>query len=320
MERAASDDPIPVVLNIDVEPDGPGHLVPDGGSRLGIDATRRWVDEIRDRAEARSGRSASVGWLVRCDPQIEEVYGSATHLVDAEPALFARAAERGDDVGLHIHAWRRDPEEGWVDDYGNDDWLVECTDRSFAAFAEAFGRPCRSVSFGNRFLGPVAIARLAHHGATVDLTGEPANGPVADGDWPHVRGEIPDYRRMPRRPHPLCPGVTELPMTAGRKRLGLRPKAHLSRMRRHGLRERLDQPVQLGGKDVPGVSFGALMADALRRQARPYLSFAVRSDGILDPVQRPRLVGRLDELLARPEAERFWFVTPDAALALLDGG
>jgi hypothetical protein len=47
---------------------------------------------------------------------------------------------------------------------------------------------------------------------------------------------------------------------------------------------------------------------------RPYLSFAVRSDGILSPVQRPRLVDHVDELLALPEAERFAFVTPAEAV------
>jgi hypothetical protein len=88
-------------------------------------------------------------------------------------------------------------------------------------------------------------------------------------------------------------------------------------MRRHGLRERLDQPVRPGGKEIPGMPFGELIADSLRRQRRPYLSFAVRSDGILDDVQRPRLVGHLDQLLALPEARRFRFVTPTEAVESL---
>ena len=308
---------IPVVVTVDLEPDGPGHLVSSRSTWNGIEATRRWVDQIRARIEGASGRTFRVSWLVRCDPQVEEIFGSPSHLIDVAPDLYAEAAERGDAIGLHIHGWRRVEGEGWVDDYGDDAWFEECIDRSFAAYADAFGRPCRIVSFGNRFMGPAAIARLAHHGVAVDVTGEPGNGPVADGDWPHVRGLIPDYRRMPRRPHPLAPGVIELPMTAGRKRKGLRPKAHLSRMRRHGLRERLDHPVQLGGRDLPGVAFGEVMADSLRHQDRPYLSFAVRSDGILDPVQHPRLVGHLDELLALPEAGRFAFLTPTEALSAL---
>lgn len=311
---------IPVVLSVDLEPDGRGHEVDADTTWLGAAATRSWLDTVLDRSSAGTGRPARLNWLVRCDPQVEDVFGSASFVVDAEPELFAAAADRGDEVGLHIHGWRRDPDGAWVDDFGDEAWFDECIDRSMAAFAEAFGRRCRVVSFGNRFLGEAAIARLVHHEVAIDQTGEPANGPVADGDWPHVRGAIPDYRRMPRRPHVLAPGLVELPLTAGRKRLGCRPRAHLSRMRRHGLRERLDHPVQLGGKEVPGTSFGELMADSLRRQRRPYLSFAVRSDGILDATQRQRLLRHVDELLSLPEAERFQFMTPSEAVEVLGVG
>ena len=308
---------IPVVLSVDLEPDGPGHLVTPETPWLGADAVRRWIDDILERSAARTGRDGRVNWLVRFDPQVEETYGSATYAVEAEPDLFARADERGDELGLHIHGWRRTPEGGWVDDFGDEAWLGECIDRSVAAFDKAFGRPCPTVSIGNRALTPAAIARFVHHGVAIDQTGEPANPPVDDGAWPNVRGAIPDYRRMPRHPHLLVPGLVELPLTAGRKRLGLHPKAHLSRMRRHGLRERLDQPLQLGGKDVPGTSFGELISDALARLPRPYLSFAVRSDGILNPVQRPRLVGHIAEVLTLPEAERFAFMTPTEAVEAL---
>ena len=304
---------IPVVLSIDVEPDGRGHEVTADTRWDGVAATRGWVDEIRQRTTGRTGRPARVSWLLRCDPQIEEVFGPGA-AVAADPGLLAAARQHGDEVGLHVHGWRRQPGGGCVDDYREGAWLDECIDRSFAAFSDAVGYPCRVGSMGNRFLGPGAVAGLVRNGLAVDKTAEPGCHPVADGDWPHVRGDIPDFRRTPRRPHVLTPGLVELPLTAGRKRLGLRPRAHLSRMRRHGLRERLDQPVQLGGKDLPRTSFGDLMADSLRRQDRPYLAFAVRSDGLLDEVQRPRLTGHVDELLALPEAERFAFMTPTEAI------
>jgi hypothetical protein len=282
-----------------------------------VAACRRWVEDVRARTEAQTGRPARFSWLLRCDPQVEELCGSATYTVDAEPDLFAQAAARDDEVGLHIHGWRRAPEGGWVDDYGDAAWLGECIDRSFAAFAEAFGRGCGVASMGNRFLGPAAVEGLARNGATVDVTGEPASWPVPDGQWAHVRGDIPDFRRMPRQPHVLAPGLVELPHTAGRKRLGPRPRAHLARMRRHGLRERLDHSIQLGGRDVPGTTFGQMISDALVRMPRPYLGFAVRSDGLLDSDQRPRLVGHVDELLGLPEAERFAFMTPTEAVEAL---
>jgi hypothetical protein len=311
--------PIPVVLSFDLEPDGPGQSLAGKGTWHGVDETRGWVDGLRARIEASSGRPARVSWMVRCDPQVEAAFGSATDLFDRAPSLLADADDRGDATGLHIHAWRRTADGGWVDDFGDDGWLAECIDRSHAAFLQAVGRPCRLVSMGNRFLGPTAIARMLHHGTAIDMTGEAAAGPVADGGWPHVGGAIPDYRRMPRGPHLLAPGLIELPLSAGRKRLGPRPRAHLSRMRRHGLFQRLDQPVQLGGKDIPGVGFGELMADSLRRQKRPHLVFAARSDGLLDPVQRPRLLDHMEQLLALPDASRFWLATPAEAVEALGG-
>jgi hypothetical protein len=310
---------IPVVLSVDVEPDGTGHDLTADGRWDGVAATRAWVDEIRERTTARTGRAARVSWFLRCDPQVEELFGR-TASVEADPQLVPTARDNGDELGLHVHGWRRRPDGSWVDDYRDDAWLDECIDRSFATFADIVGAPCRVGSMGNRFLGPTAVAGLVRNGLTVDNTGEPASHPVADGHWAHVRGDIPDYRRMPRRPHPIGPGLVELPLTAGRKRLGLRPRAHLSRMRRHGVRQRLDQPAQLGGRDLPGLPFGRLMSDSLRHQRRPYLSFAVRSDGLLDPVQRPRLVSHVDQLLALPEAERFAFMTPTEAVAFLGSG
>jgi hypothetical protein len=81
-------------------------------------------------------------------------------------------------------------------------------------------------------------------------------------------------------------------------------------MRSHGVRERLDQPMQFGGGPRAGETFGSMVRRSLAHQRRPYLCFAVRSDGILHAEQGPRLRDHLDQLLALPEAPRFAFVTP----------
>ena len=313
--------PIPVVLAVDLEPDGPGAVLDHDATWHNTGAIRRWVDDVRQRAEARSGHPSRVAWLLRCDPQVEAVFGRATHLIETEPRFFAAARARGDEMGVHVHAWRRSPGGGWVDDFGDPEWFAHCLDRAFTAYAEGFGEPARIASIGNRYLTPTAIERLVAHGVAIDLTAEPANGPVEDGAWPGVTGDLPDFRRTPRGLHQLAPGLVELPVTASRKRLGRDVRAHLHRMRRHGVRERLDHPVQLGGKPVPGVGFDELMADSLRHQrGRPFLHFAVRSDGVLDPVQRPRLDANVAALLAMPEAPRFAFVGPSEAVRMLEGG
>jgi hypothetical protein len=311
---------IPVVSSVDVEPDGPGHVPSPPGPWPGTAATHAWLDEGRARMAEVTGRPARLTWALRMDGGMGEVYGAATHAADAHPELLADASAQGDELGVHVHGWRRDGTGAWVDDFGDGAWFADTIDTALAAFSTALGRPCRITRLGNRFSSPAALAHLAAAGVTVDLTMEPARIGAADGTWDHVRGAIPDYRRTPRRPHRLGPGLTELPLTATSKRLGRDVHAHLSRMRRHGVRERLDQPMQFGGGPAPGDSFVDAIRRSLRRQRRPYLCFAVRSDGILDPEQGPRLRRHLDALLALPEAPRFAFVTPAECLALLDAG
>jgi hypothetical protein len=305
---------IPVVVSVDVEPDGKGHEPPPPGPWSGALATHEWLNAARDRMAERTGRPARFTWTLRMDAGVDP----PSWAVDAHPGLIADVTERGDALGVHVHGWRQDPDGAWVDDFGDGEWFARTLDVALDAFAEALGRPCRITRMGNRFTSPAVLDQLAARGVAVDLSMEAGCTGVADGDWDHVRGHIPDYRRTPRRPHRVRPGLVEIPLTASSKRLGLDVHAHLSRLRRHGLRERLDLPVQFGKADPPGDDFGSMMRRSLRAQRRPYLCFAIRSDGLLDPVQRPRLLAHLDDLLALPEASRFAFVTAEECAAMVD--
>ncbi len=307
---------IPLVLCIDVEPDGTGEEPVPGGPWAGTSAIHAWLSDVRSRLEERTQAVAHLSWFLRMDPQVEAAYGSATHVVDAHADVLEDIAARDDAVGLHVHAWRW-TEDGWLDDFADSQWFGECIDRAFAAFAQAFGRPCRLSRLGNRYLDAAAVQRLVDLGVTVDLTAEPGQIDRPDGTIPHLRGGLPDYRRTPRRPHSLAPGITELPLTAGRKTLGIHPYAHLSRMRHHGVLERLDQPLTFGLRPHGPHSFGEQVRRSLAVQSRPYLAFAVRSDSILEDVVSARLRAHMDELLAIPEASRFRVVTPEAAIEAL---
>jgi hypothetical protein len=268
------------------------------------------------RLEERTGRPARLSWFLRMDPQVSAVFGSAHHVVDVHPELLADTAEHGDALGLHIHAWRM-ADDGWLDDYLSSAWFGECIDRSFDAFADAFGRPCALTRLGSRYLDEPAAQRLAALDVAVDLTVEPGSISRPDGSIPRLRGALPDYRRSPRRPHEVVPGLTELPLTASRKSLGRNVRAHLSRMRRHGLTQRLDQPLPIGQPAHGPEPFGEQVRASLALQGRPYLAFAVRSDSLLDPILAERLEAHLEALVAIPEASRFTFTTPHEALALL---
>ena len=300
---------IPVVLAVDVEPDGPGQVPAPPGPWPGTLASHAWLAGERDRIAELTGRAARFTWTLRSDAGMAEVYGSAMHAADAHADLVEDARAHGDELGVHVHGWRREP-DGWVDDFSDPGWFAHCLAVALDAFAGTFGRPCRTSRIGNRFSSEAAFDQLAAAGVAYDLTAEPACTGTEDGAWEHVRGAMPDYRRTPRRPHRLRPGLTEVPLTAGSKRHGRDLHRHLSRMRRHGLLERLDLPVHFGKEPPPGDDFATMIRRSLRAQRRPYLCFAVRSDGMVDPVQQPRLSSHLEQLLAMPEAPRFAFVTP----------
>jgi hypothetical protein len=308
--------PIPVVVGVDVEPDGLGADPSPAGPWPGALATHRWLSRERDRIEQRTGRPVHLAWFLRMDHQVAELFGSSTYVLDAHADLVEDVQARGDAIGLHLHGWRRSPRGGWVEALADDAWYVEGLDGSYADFEAGLGRPCLLNRFGQRFLGPAGVARLVELGVRTDMTAEPGTIGMPQGSWSYVEGDLPDFRRTPRSPHRLGTGLVELPLTASRKPLGLHPKAHLSRMRRHGIFQRLDHPVQFG-REAPAGGFGPMLRRSLRAQRRPYLAFAIRSDGILDPVQRPRLLRHLDALLGMAEAERFAFMTPEAALEAL---
>ncbi|HYF44612.1 MAG TPA: hypothetical protein VD926_00285 [Acidimicrobiales bacterium] len=260
-------------------------------------------------------RPVRVAWFLRMDQQIEDVYGSATHAVDAHAEVIDEVLARGDAIGLHIHAWRW--RDGWIDDYGDGDWVDECIDRSFAAFAQAFGRPCALTRLGSRWFDDRAGRRLVEQRVAVDLTVEPGQVDRPAGSVPHLDVGLPDHRRAPRRLHEVVPGLVELPLTAGAKVLGRNLRAHLSRMRRHGLRERLDQPLPLGMPAHGPHPFGEQVRRSLAIQQRPYLAFALRSDGLADATIGPRVRSHVAQVLALPEADRFRFVGPEEAVGML---
>ena len=308
---------IPIVLCVDVEPDGPGHVEPAAGPWAGFLALHRYLTGLRGRVEDATGHPAVFSWFFRMDPQITDVSGSVRYAVDAHPEVVGDVVDRGEPLGLHIHGWRRGPGRGWVDDFSDPGWLEHCIDSSYAAFAEALGERCRLSRMGTRFLDDATAALLQAKGTRVDLSVEPANHPLSSGTRPTVAGDLPDTRRLPRAPYRLDSGLIELPLSASSRRKGWHPRRHLSRMRHYGIRERLDLPVQLARDTGPQDSFGAQVERTIQAQRRPYLAYALRSDGLLDAEKAQRIRTQFDELITAAGRHGGVFVGPEEALGAL---
>ncbi len=128
----------PIVLCIDVEPDD--REVGEAPATDGIEATFARVVATRDRLERATGSPAKLNWFIRADPQIAAAGGDAGWLYRDFAAPIAAADRAGDEVGLHVHAWRRDP-DGWLADHGDPAWVADCVELGLRTFSDLRGGP-----------------------------------------------------------------------------------------------------------------------------------------------------------------------------------
>jgi hypothetical protein len=308
---------VPLVIAIDVEPDGratrPGGPMPLDGFAL----TAAWLASYRPRLEDATGRPVRYAWFVRMDPQITSISGRADGLVSAIRPVLETLRANGDSLGLHTHGARWRPEAGWLVDHGDPAWIEHCLRSGYAAFEAAFGEPCRQHRFGDRWTSPAMFDILAELGTEVDLTIEPGQRAAARVDpTAPATGQVPSYLRSSRRPHRHAAGpLWLLPLSAADPAPTLPTTARLARRLRY-LAEPRHRPLLLDRRWPSPEAFWSLVERHLGDSPTPYLAFAIRSDLWL----RPRATGVeaiLGSLLRRPLVHRLVATDGVEALALL---
>jgi hypothetical protein len=213
---------LPVVVCIDVEPEGRAIDPDDRADWRGFESACDYFSALRPRLAAATRAPVHFSWFVRMDPQIERVYGSAAWAAIRYAELLRRLEDAGDEIGLHLHFWRFDDAAyRWFSDFADQHWIDHCVETSFAAFRRSFGRPCRSSRVGDRWLNDATVALLERLGARVDLTIEPGQGPPALEE-PFV-GALPDYRSAPRAPYRPAASSFLTPAGAAERQLWLLP-------------------------------------------------------------------------------------------------
>ena len=165
---------IPVIICIDVEPDLRA-IDPNAESDwVGFEKTLEFFRELRPRLEQVTGSPAHFSWFVRMDPQIAHTYGFPAWPVTRYRRLFDYIAESGDEIGLHVHAWRWDTcSNRWIADMGDQEWVEQCIRMSFEAFEQSLARSCRSFRFGDHWINDATLDLVEELGAWFDLTTEP---------------------------------------------------------------------------------------------------------------------------------------------------
>jgi hypothetical protein len=314
-------EPIPVVLCFDIEPDDID-VRPGAHPWLGFERLLERIGPWRDGLAEATGRPVRFNWFLRMDPQVADIYGSATWAVDRYKTELERLRSDGDLIGLHPHALRWSEVNGRsVADHADADWIDYCVRVSYESYQAAFGEPCRIQRFGDRLMTARAARLSAQLGAEYDLTIEPGAQPVRSlHPGTAATGMTADMRSAPREPYRPSP---DDPMTAGDGRLwmipltSMDPDTMLPTWRRVARRIRhpggpWHRPTTLTAA-WPAASFWPMIERELATMTRPYLAFAIRSDAPLIPHLIDPIEEKLKALLTSPLAERLAFTGPDAA-------
>jgi hypothetical protein len=307
--------PIPVVVAIDVEPDGRGSRPGSGVGLAGFHAVRARLEALRPRLETATGRAVGFAWFLRMDPQVELVAGRPDAIAIELRSSIAALRARGDGLGLHTHFGRWDPSrDGWLVDHGDPAWIDHVLRSSFATFASTFGEPCRQHRSGDRWSSPAAFDTVAELGALVDLTIEPGQRGTDNID-PTARatGRIPSYLDAAQTAHPHRDGpLWLLPLSAADPGPTLPVAKRWARRLRY-LGQPLHRPLVLERAWPSPDAFWSLVERHLDEQPAPYLAIAIRSDVALEP----RMAGVdaiLEALLHRPLVRRLAFTDGPGAL------
>jgi hypothetical protein len=316
---------VPVFLCIDLEPPERLARLADPDRWRGVDAVVDYLERLRPRLADASGEDPRFLWFVRCDPQIETAFGSASDLLDLRSELLGRLAEKGDRLGVHVHAWRwREDAGDWIADFGDQAWVGHCVSSSFETYHAHFGVPAELHRFGDRFLSTDAVRRLAELGARFDLTIEPGSPGDMFGRGERSSGSTPDFARAPRDPYRPSAGDFLVPDPTAESTLVLVPLSsadpsaalpigrRIARKVRYPLRPS-HRPLTLYRTWSSPQAYWDLVERHVDSRERPYLAFAIRSGepgGVDD--RQARAV--LDHLPQHPLARRLRFTGPASCL------
>lgn len=310
---------IPVVLAVDVEPDGRGSPPGAGVEVAGLVRTVEALQALRPRLEDATGRPVRFAWFVRMDLQIAAQGGRPDALLERAPAALLAIEAASDVIGLHTHAGRwNDADRRWIADHGDPAWIDECLVSSTSAFERRFGRPCREHRFGDRFSSPAMFDRLAALGVRVDLTPEPGQPGVRRANSETAAtGRIPDYASEPRTAHRHSDGpLWILPLSSADPAPALRPPLRWLRTAGYARRPRHRTLLLDRAWPAPGMPWD--LAEGQLESGAAHLAFAIRSDLILGP----RWAGAsavLEALLRRPLVRSLAFVGGEEAVERASG-
>jgi len=281
---------------IDVEPDYT-HTADDRSPAcegFGVLADR--LNSMRSELADVTGHPVHFTWLVRMDPQILAIYGSATHLLDRDEARFAALREAGDEIGVHVHPYVRDEQSGkWVDRFTDPSVIEDALEFSFDTYEQAFGSPCRLLTFGALFMNEQILEIAERRGVRYDLSCVPGEPPTRTG--------TPDYSTVPMVPYYPDRHVFQRAGEEGSRTIREIPSTSIDSAQ---LRRRITRRIRgvrppyyrthamWRARHITADQYWAAAAKNLKRLQVPYFSHVLRSEALvvdsvsvtIDPILR----------------------------------
>jgi len=325
------DPKIPVIFCLDGEPDPrkttPGNPIP----WVGFERAVPFFEDLRSRLTALSGRPARYSWFFRLDPQIKDTYGTAQWPLEQYAAAIEEFLAAGDEIGVHPHAFKwNEADKAWTGHYGDQEWVDYCVRMCFEAYEDFFGKTCRLIRFGDRWLNNESLRFAEKMGAQYDLTPEPGYPRQPASLMMKIVGEkftddLPDFRTVPHEPYrpsaadfsvadPVkTDGLWIIPLTTGM----ISPKG--GRLER--LYARMFRPAHLRPWNATlnlnqRPDHFRIMLYQWLETAR-YLAPVMRSDIFTVRAHAENLKANLETLLSHPKAADFVFTTPQEAMCAL---
>lgn len=304
LDRVRRHGELPVVLCIDVEPDGRAIDRDDPGGWAGFEELLRVMPPMCERLGHATGTAAAFTWGLRMDPQVDQTWGTPAWVVEEWGDQLAMLEREGHELGLHTHDWRWHDEMGtWVAINEDPAWEVYVVEMAIEAFRQTLGRPAAAHRGGAHMLTPAMLEPLERGGVQVDLTVEAGLAPQAamfEGE--HFIGRNADYRVVPSKPYRTSAATFPAPDPAARSGPLLMPLS--------------GAPTRRGGRaplsiwSAPG-AFATRLALGMLRSSPPVLAFVIRSDVVLKP-QWESVVANLQHLAGHRGVR---FVTASTAAA-----
>lgn len=322
--RKLPDARIPVLLMIDVEPDG---LFIDRDSSVrwsGFERGFLWMATMRERIAARTGRAAAFAWGFRLDAQIEAAYGHPDWALREYRECIDEFLLHDDAIGVHTHLFRwSDALAGWVMDQGDPAWVEHNVRLSVSTMNDCLGRQPDFFRFGDRWMSNAAMALLDELGVPFELSLEPGRegAPSLHPGKPST-GSVPSQRSVPRKPYRPSSAnfriedesggvrIIEIPCTTGRVRpASTFVEAPSVRNAWAWMRYRSFPWIDTAGLYQIPEKVRSLVDDALSDGA-PYLALPIRTDSFSKGLADGHLERVFELLLDHPLAQRFEFTTP----------